>query len=134
MKKMTIYYGSTTGTCETLAASIAQALGMSNDNVHNVTEMTKEDLENNDVLILGSSTWGCGDLQDDWYDGVEILKKADLTGKKVALFACGDGESYGDTFCEAMTHIHDDLADRLYLHWESPNCRLHVYFFYSRGR
>ena len=58
MKKMTIYYGSTTGTCETLAASIAQALGMSNDNVHNVTEMTKEDLENNDVLILGSSTWG----------------------------------------------------------------------------
>ena len=57
------------------------------------------------MLILGSSTWGCGDLQDDWYDGVEILKKADLTGKKVALFACGDGESYGDTFCEAMTHI-----------------------------
>ena len=111
MKKMTIYYGSTTGTCETLAASIAQALGMSNDNVHNVTEMTKEDLENNDVLILGSSTWGCGDLQDDWYDGVEILKKADLTGKKVALFACGDGESYGDTFCEAMTQIHDTLAD-----------------------
>ena len=63
------------------------------------------------MLILGSSTWGCGDLQDDWYDGVEILKKADLTGKKVALFACGDGESYGDTFCEAMTHIHDALAD-----------------------
>ena len=68
MKKMTIYYGSTTGTCETLAASIAQALGMSNDNVHNVTEMTKEDLENNDVLILGSSTWGCGDRQNDLYD------------------------------------------------------------------
>ena len=113
MKKMTIYYGSTTGTCETLAASIAQALGMSNDNVHNVTEMTKEDLENNDVLILGSSTWGCGDLQDDWYDGVEILKKADLTGKKVALFACGDGESYGDTFCEAMTHIHDAAVPSL---------------------
>lgn len=110
MKKMTIYYGSTTGTCETLASSIAQALGISNDNVHNVTEMTKEDLENNDVLILGSSTWGCGDLQDDWYVGVEILKKADLTGKKVALFACGDGESYGDTFCEAMTHIHDALS------------------------
>lgn len=54
MKKMTIYYGSTTGTCETLASSIAQALGMSNDNVHNVTEMTKEDLENNDVLLTSS--------------------------------------------------------------------------------
>lgn len=110
MKKMTIFYGSTTGTCETLAYSIAQALGMDNNSVHNVTEMTKEALEESDALILGSATWGCGDLQDDWYDGVDILKQADLTGKTVALFACGDGESYGDTFCEAMTHLHDALS------------------------
>lgn len=111
MEKIAIYYGSTTGTCEALASMIAQALGVGNENVHNVTEMTKEALESQDVLVLGSSTWGCGDLQDDWYDGVEILKQARLEGKKVALFACGDGESYGDTFCEAMTHIHEALAD-----------------------
>ena len=111
MKQMTIYYGSTTGTCETLASMIANALGIGSENVHNVTDMTKETLEGSDMLILGSSTWGCGDLQDDWYDGVEILKKADLAGKPVALFACGDGESYGDTFCEAMTHLKDALAD-----------------------
>lgn len=111
MKQMTIYYGSTTGTCETLASMIANALGIGSENVHNVTDITKETLEGSDMLILGSSTWGCGDLQDDWYDGVEILKKADLAGKPVALFACGDGESYGDTFCEAMTHLKDALAD-----------------------
>ncbi|MCD8318609.1 MAG: flavodoxin FldA [Paraprevotella sp.] len=111
MKKISIYYGSTTGTCEALASMIANSLGVANENVHNVTDMTKEDLESSDVLVLGSSTWGCGDLQDDWYDGVDILKTANLSGKKVALFACGDCESYSDTFCEAMTHIHDALAN-----------------------
>ena len=110
MRKIAIYYGSTTGTCEALASMIAKALGVEDENVHSVTDMTKEAVESQDVLILGSSTWGCGDLQDDWYDGVEILKQADLQGKKVALFACGDGESYGDTFCEAMTHIKEALS------------------------
>lgn len=41
---------------------------------------------------------GCGELQDDWYDGLKILKTADLVGKTIALFSCGDCESYGDTF------------------------------------
>lgn len=109
MGKTVIYYGSTTGTCEALAGSIANALGVDGADVHNVTEMTRESLEGADLIVLGSSTWGCGDLQDDWYDGVEVLKGLDLTGKRVALFACGDGESYGDTFCEAMTHIKEAL-------------------------
>ena len=111
MKKITIYYGSTTGTCEAIASMMAKALNIESSCVHNVTEMTQEELESSDVLLLGSSTWGCGDLQDDWYDGVEILKKADLAGKQVGLFSCGDGESYGDTFCEAMTLLRDALAD-----------------------
>ncbi len=82
MRKIAIYYGSTTGTCEALASMIAKALGVEDENVHSVTDMTREAVESQDVLILGSSTWGCGDLQDDWYDGVEILKQADLQGKK----------------------------------------------------
>lgn len=111
MKKITIYYGSTTGTCEAIASLIAKELNVDSNNVHNVTEMTCEELESSDVILLGSSTWGCGDLQDDWYNGIEILKKAHLTGKQVGLFSCGDGETYGDTFCEALTHLRDALSD-----------------------
>lgn len=111
MKKTAIYYGSTTGTCEHIAMLIAEALGLSDKDVHNVTTMTSEDIEKYDVLILGSSTWGCGDLQDDWYDCIGQLKKAHLTGKQVALFSCGDADSYGDTFCEAMARIHEAIAD-----------------------
>ena len=64
-----------------------------------------------DVLILGSSTWGDGDLQDDWYDGVKTLKSADLSGKLVALFGCGDSESYGDTFCDAIGVLYEHLKN-----------------------
>ena len=55
-----------------------------------------------DVLVLSSSTWGAGELQDDWYDGVNVLKKCDLSHKYVALFGCGDSDSYSDTFCDAI--------------------------------
>ena len=72
------------------------------DNVMNA------DSERRRLLIMGSSTWGDGELEDDWYDfiaGVEVL---DLKGKKVALFGCGD-ESMTDTFCNAVGELHDRL-------------------------
>lgn len=50
---------------------------------------------------------GAGELQDDWYDGVNVLKSADLAGKTIALFGCGDSESYPDTFCGGMKELYD---------------------------
>lgn len=55
---------------------------------------------------------GAGELQDDWYDGVDVLKGADLSGKTVALFGCGDAESYPDTFCGAMAEIYNAVKDQ----------------------
>ena len=37
----------------------------------------------NKNLILGTSTWGAGELQDDWYDGLKVLQGADLSGKTI---------------------------------------------------
>ena len=62
------------------------------------------------MLLLGSSTWGAGDLQDDWFDFLPQLKAADLAGKVVALFGCGDSASFSDTFCDAIGTLHDELA------------------------
>ena len=61
----------------------------------------------NDNLILGTSTWGAGEVQDDWYDGIKVIKNADLSGKTVALFGCGDSESYPDTFVGGMAEIYN---------------------------
>lgn len=100
MNRIAVVYGSTTGTCESLACRVAEKLGT--DQVFCVTDMDESVIVNHDVLVLGSSTWGDGELQDDWYDGIDTLRKADLAGKKVALFGCGDAASYPDTFCNAI--------------------------------
>ncbi|MBQ1854223.1 MAG: flavodoxin, partial [Prevotella sp.] len=78
----------------------------------NVADMTADTIADNDVLLLGTSTWGAGELQDDWYDGIDVLKEADLEGKTVAIFGCGDAESYPDTFCGAMGEIYNAVSDR----------------------
>lgn len=109
MKKTVIIYGSSTGTCEDLAGRIGSKLGVSD--VINVTEADADVIAANDNLILGTSTWGAGELQDDWYDGVELLKSADLSGKTVALFGCGDCESYSDTFVGAMAEIYNAVVE-----------------------
>lgn len=104
MARIAVYFGSTTGTCEELAGKIGSALAGAE--IRNVTELDNS-AEAYDMLVLGTSTWGNGDLQDDWYSGVETLKKLNLHGKKVAVFGCGDSSSYSDTFCSAMKAIYD---------------------------
>lgn len=111
MKKIGIFYGSSTGTCEDLATRIAGKLGVAASDVHSADKMTADMVKDYEVLVLGSSTWGDGDLQDDWYDAVKVLKAADLTNKFVALFGCGDSESYCDTFCDAIGVLYEDLKN-----------------------
>lgn len=109
MKKTVVVYGSSTGTCESIANTIADKLGTE---AINVADMTADTIADNDVLLLGTSTWGAGELQDDWYDGIDVLKEADLEGKTVAIFGCGDAESYPDTFCGAMGEIYNAVCDK----------------------
>lgn len=104
MKKTIVVYGSSTGTCESIANTIAEKLGVE---AINVSDFNADVVAENDNLILGTSTWGAGELQDDWYDGINVLKGTDLSGKTVAIFGCGDAESYSDTFCGAMKEIYD---------------------------
>lgn len=105
MKETIIVYGSTSGNCESIANRIAEALGVSS--VVSASALTAELINDNTNLIIGSSTWGSGDLQDEWYDAIEILKSSDLSGKTVAVFGCGDSCGFSTTFCEAMKTLYD---------------------------
>lgn len=109
-KKIGIFYGSTMGNTESVANEIAAELGVSPDDVYNVSEADANAVSNYDILLLGSSTWGSGELQDDWYGFLEQLKGTGLNGKKVGLFGCGDATSYPDTFCDAVGVLYDDLS------------------------
>lgn len=109
--KTGIFYGSTMGTTETLAEQIANSLDISSSDIHNVSEVSISKVGEYDSLLLGSSTWGLGELQDDWYDFLDKLKEENLNGKKIGLFGCGDADSYEDTFCDAMAIIYDAIKN-----------------------
>ena len=104
MGKTVGVYGSSTGMCEEIAGKIASKLSVS---AINVTDLNADVLAGNDNLLIGTSTWGAGELQDDWYDGVDLLKDTDLAGKVVAVFGCGDSAGYSDTFCGGMRELYD---------------------------
>lgn len=111
MNKIGVFYGSTTGTTEDVAHRIAEKLNVPNGDIHDASKLNDELVKEYDVLVLGTSTWGAGELQDDWYDGIKVLKKADLSHKFVALFGCGDSDSYSDTFCDGIGILYEELKD-----------------------
>lgn len=108
MKKIGIFYGSATGTTEKIAKRIAELLEVAPEDVHDVASTAPSTVGDYDTLVLGSSTWGAGDLEDDWYDFADGLEALDLKGKKIALFGCGD-ETMSDTFCSAVGELHNRL-------------------------
>lgn len=105
--KTGIFYGSTTGTTEMVAKKVGALLGA---DVMPAAEIDK--VENYDFVIFATSTWGMGDLQDDWFGALEILTGKNLSGKKVALIGVGDQASFGDTFVDGMGTIYEEIKDK----------------------
>ncbi len=111
MAKVTIIYGSTTSNTESAAKDIAAAISGHTVSVMDVSNASKADFEDADVLILGTSTWGLGDIQDDWDAKLSVLQGANIAGKKVAIFGLGDSASYGDTFVDGVGIIYETVQN-----------------------
>ena len=109
MSRAIIAYGSTTGNTELLAGYIAQGLHEMRVDVTvlSVAELDVEDLLDYDLIFLGSSTWGEGELQEDMIGFYEDMEGLLLQGKKAAAF--GPGDSSYDMFCEAVNLLEDRL-------------------------
>ena len=105
MKKIGIFYGSTTGNTEEVARRIAADLGVVVSDVFDVAKTAPSAVAPFDVLLFGASTWGDGDLQEDMHDFLDGVASMNLSGKKGALFGCGD-ESMADTFCDAVGEMY----------------------------
>ena len=104
--KTAIFYGSTTGTTEMLAGKVGELLGAE---VLSATEIDR--VEEYDFVIFATSTWGMGDLQDDWYEALDKLKTKNLSGKKVGLIGIGDQFGFGDTFVDGIGTIYEEIKD-----------------------
>ena len=110
MQKVGIFYGSNSGNTEEVAQQIKSLIG--NAEVHDVSNSSAKDLELYENIIFGSSTWGSGDLQDDFEHFIDKISDADISNKKLAIFGLGDSSSYADTFVNSIGHIYNAIKDK----------------------
>lgn len=111
MNKIAILYGSSGGNTESVAKKVQQLFNGEAD-VYNVYEVKTDEIKEYPYYILGTSTTGVGDLQDDWDGFLPSFSKMDLSGKKIAIFALGDSASFSSSFAESMRVIYDAVKDK----------------------
>ena len=112
MKSIAIIYGSSTEHTKNAAERMAELLADYSPTLSDIYDGDEEPFLEHDVLILGVSTWGVQDLQDDWNDFYPKLEKLDLTGKTVALFGLGDASIYPSSFVDAIGILYELLQDK----------------------
>ncbi len=94
---------------EHVAAGLKQA--GADVTVKNVTDAGVDELIDYDAIVFGCSTWGEGELQDDFIDFHDEMDGTFLEGKKAAVFGPGDSDGYPDTFCEAVDILEGKLQN-----------------------
>lgn len=110
-----IYYSSSTGNTETVAGYISEAAG--GVTMDDIGDASKAELEGHDSLIVSAPTWHTGaDEQRSGTSWDEFLYDTfpgiELKGKKVAVFRCGEQESYGDYYCDAAGEIYNKFREK----------------------
>jgi len=106
-----IFFGSTTYGAHIIAEKLQVALGLDLADIHNIGRSEAENLLQYHYLILGTSTWGDGDIQPAWNKFLPTLRSLDLTGRMVALYGLGDQETYPDTFVSGLGLLYEAAVE-----------------------
>ena len=96
-----VFYGSTTGVTEQVAEKLGSLLDAKVFHAGDIDKILEFD-----AAILATSTWGIGDIQDDWIGPLEKLKSLNLTGKKIGIVGVGDQEAFSSSFVNGMRDLY----------------------------
>ena len=88
MKEVALFYGTYTGVTGQVAQKIVNELGADKVDLFNISK-DGDKMSDYKKLIIGTSTWSIGELQEDWDAFMPKLQKMDFSGKTVALFGMG---------------------------------------------
>jgi flavodoxin I len=110
--KLAIVYTSVTGNTREVASILYEASKLRFNDVcmYLVNEFPKINLEELDAVIIGTYTWGKGEIPREMlavYNAIETVNKKDLV---TAVF--GTGDSFYPKFCGAV----DEFKNMLYVH------------------
>ncbi|AEF98778.1 flavodoxin [Methylomonas methanica] len=115
MSKIGIFFGTDTGSTRLIAKKIYGLLGEElADKPKNINRTSPDELLKYDALILGTPSYGVGDLpgrdvgcqEANWAEFVPRLDDADLSGKRVALFGLGHQERYASRFASSLIKLY----------------------------
>lgn len=97
-----IVYASLTGNTEEIADVVAEAFENLEFEVEidECTQIDAEDLQDADICVVATYTYGDGDLPDEIIDFYEDLQEVDLSGKIYGV--CGSGDTFYDYFCKSV--------------------------------
>ena len=118
-RKVAIVYGSVTGNTEA-AAKILKTIALEKGlevELWRVEEFPLAELSRCDIVVVGTYTWGSGEIPQEMHGLFEAFEK--LGRKELVTAVFGTGDSFFAEFCGAvdrfrdMLFVHTDLAATL---------------------
>lgn len=112
MARIVLIYASMTGNTEMMAEAVVKGIQETGEEVKVIDVMNgvfAKDLLEYDGILLGSYTWGDGELPDDFLEFYEEMDGIDLRGKKAAVF--GSGDTGYNHFCAAVDILMEKLKE-----------------------
>jgi flavodoxin I len=115
MSKIGIFFGTDSGTTRLVAKKIYKALGEGiAAKPQNVNRTSPEDLLAYDALIVGTPSYGVGEVPGvavgctvaNWAEFLPLLEGADFSGKRVAVFGTGNQDRYPTRFASSTIHLY----------------------------
>lgn len=129
MKKIGMFFGTETGTTRLIAKKLYKLLGAEvADKPVNVNRIQPQDLLQYDALILGTPSYGEGDipglsagcLEKNWEEFLQVLGSPDMSGKRIAMFGLGAQERYSERFASslmALYRVFEELGAEMIGDW-----------------
>lgn len=117
IEKIGIFFGTDTGTTRLIAKKIAKALGDVASKPLNVNRISVDEILQYDSLILGTPSYGEGDLPGistgvkagSWEEFLPQLDGVDLCGKRIALYGLGNQDKYAEHFADSLFLLYQKL-------------------------
>lgn len=102
MKKIGLFYGTSTTKTATIAKKIKTAFTDATIDIIPVEDAWKKDFESYDNIIVGAATWFDGELPSYWDEVRPELEALDMKNKKIAIFGLGDQVKYPENFIDGV--------------------------------
>lgn len=118
MDKIGIFFGTDTGTTRLMAKKMAKQLGDIAAKPLNINRISVEEFMQYDAMILGTPSYGEGDLpgvatgvkNGSWQEFLPQLAGLDFSAKCIALYGLGNQDKYPDRFASSLYALYDTFS------------------------